>query len=69
MAKSASEIITSYHVLQEAMDKVKDTTTIIILTEYKDGTSNLAYSQMPPRDLWWQLTNACMRVWNMIGGV
>jgi hypothetical protein len=64
-----NEVILPRKVLEEALANADKTSTVIIITEYDDETANIAYSQMPPRDLWWQLTNACMRVWHMIGGV
>ncbi len=60
--------ITPADVIEDITSSKKKLTTLIVLCEWDDGTSSMAYSSMSPRDLWWQLTNACMRVWNMIGG-
>ena len=60
--------ITPADVIEDITGSKKKLTTLIVLCEWDDETSSMSYSAMSPRDLWWQLTNACMRVWNMIGG-
>ena len=41
---------------------------IVVILERTNGTSNLMWSQMEKRDLWWQVSNAMMRLWHIIGG-
>ena len=62
-------VITPDDVINEVTGDSRTLTSVIILCEWDDETSSMAYSSQSPRDLWWQITNACMRAWHMIGGV
>ena len=61
--------VSSKRLLEDLIGHEDEISTLIVITEWKDGHASLGHTEMSPRDLWWQVTNACMRVWNMIGGV
>ena len=66
---TVAELTTPENVINNLKNDPRSLNTLIVLCEWDDGESSMAYSAMSPRDLWWQLTNAVMRVWHMIGGV
>ena len=61
--------VTPTDVIKAVTTDKRKLATIIVLCNWDNGTSSMSYSSMDPRDLWWQLTTTCIRVWNMIGGV
>jgi hypothetical protein len=65
---SATEpkLLTPQDVIADLANSQKDITSIIVILERGNGNSNLMWSQMEKRDLWWQVTNATMRLWNII---
>ena len=62
-------VITPDDVIEEITSDKRTLTSLIVLCEWDDEKASMAYSSQSPRDLWWQISNACMRIWQMIGGV
>lgn len=66
---SEARVTTPYDVIEELRAKEEKIKSLIVLVEWDDDKASMLHTAMPPRDLWWNLTNACIRVWHMIGGV
>ena len=60
--------LTPQNVIQQLMMDRDEIEAIVVILERTNGTSNLMWSQMEKRDLWWQVSNAMMRLWHIIGG-
>ena len=60
------DTISVEQILNELNEKREELSTLIVLCEWKDGVSSMMYSKMTPRDLSWQLTNAWMKIWQLI---
>ena len=54
-------------VLKNALKCADEIEAIVILIEFKDATASMSWSTMLKRDLWWNVSNACARLYKILG--
>ncbi len=54
-------------VLRAALAQADEMASILIIWEKSDGSAGMSWSKMLKRDLWWNVSNACARLYNILG--
>ena len=54
-------------VLEAVLAQADELEGVLIIWEKKDESAGMSWSKMLKRDLWWNVSNACARLYNILG--